>query len=117
MKTKLLTIGGGVLLSILIGWVISLKSDLSQERKLNTELNEEIDRLVEERKAEVKIMRDSAQLAVAKEAAKGKKRFDSILNLPPTIIYRPYVKEVYPNRDLNTALRVHSEHKQDSSNR
>jgi hypothetical protein len=117
MKTKLLSFGAIATFSALSGWIIYLKIESSNKDKIIQEQYVEIDRLIEEKKTELKSIRDSAQLAIKKEVKEGQKRFDSIINIPPRIQYIRYEEKIYVNRSLDDALRVHAEYKRSREQR
>lgn len=60
--------------------------------------------LIEEKKDDLKKVRDSAFVKINEITIKSQNRFDSIANIPPTIKWYPYEKPVFTNRTLDIAL-------------
>ena len=77
-------------------WYQNEKSFLEQEN-----LN-----LIEEKKEDIKKVRDSAFAKINELTTSSKNRFDSILNIPPTIKWYPYEKPIYADRDLDSSLDI-----------
>ncbi len=67
--------------------------------------------LKEAKKIELRKVRDSAFVKIDSIVSSSSKKFDSILNIPPTIKWRKYEKPIYINRSLDDALDVISGYK------
>ncbi len=80
---------------------------------LTNNLTKENNFLKNEKKEEVRRIRDSAFLRVDEITRLSNKKFDSILNIPPTIKWKKYEKLIYTNRSLDDALDVISDYKYD----
>lgn len=96
-----------VLLGAIIGGYIYHQSEID---KLETELFE----LQEHEKEELRRVRDSAFAEIDTLIIRSDRKFDSILNIPPSVKYIPYEKPVYPDRTLDDALDVHADYKADT---
>lgn len=71
--------------------------------------------LKKEKKKELKIVRDSAFKKIQEITVLSSKKFDSIINIPEKIKWQFYEKPIYINRNLDTALDIHSEYKANSN--
>lgn len=111
MKTKLLY---GVVTVLLAATAYLKIQNYSKDSKI-TDLESTVFEMQENIKKDLKKIRDSALSESTKAAKKSKKSFDSILNIPLTIKYVRYEEKVYANRNLDDALRVHSEYKRSSN--
>lgn len=92
------------LLAVMVGGYFYFKNQVSFLENENSDLKEE-------KKEELKRVRDSAFVKIETLTKRSDERFDSIVNLPPTIKWRKYEVPVYPNRTLDDALDVHSNYK------
>lgn len=107
LKSK---IGLYVIIALLVGLIGQFVYFKHENNRL---LLENAD-LKEEKKVELKRVRDSAFVRIETLTQKSNERFDSILNIPPTIKWRKYEKPVYIDRTLDDALRIHSKYKADT---
>lgn len=88
-----------VLLIALVGLFFFYKNEVN-------DLNNEIFDLKEEKKSELKAVRDSAQVAIDDRIEKSTKSFDSLFSLKNKIKYIPYEKFIYADRGLDEALNI-----------
>lgn len=77
-------------------------------------LNKLNNKLKKEKLEEVKRVRDSAIYKIEKITITSKKRFDSILSIPPKIKWKKYERPIYIDRTLDDALDIISEYKYNS---
>ena len=99
MKTKTILIIIGILIIVIVGQYFYFKvktSDLEQEN---------LD-LVEEKKVELKQVRDSAFVKIEELTINSQIAFDSILEISQKIKYVPYEKFIYADRNLDDALDI-----------
>ncbi len=99
MKTKTILIGFLILIIIIVAQFFYFKmktSDLEQE---NLDLQEE-------KKVELKQVRDSAFYKITELTINSKITFDSILEISKEIQYIPYERLIYADRNLDTALDI-----------
>ena len=106
MKTKfflyiIIALGG-----LLIGQFFIYKNNISDLEFENQELKEE-------KKSELKRVRDSSFVKITKLTERVSV-LDSIVSLPPKIKWIKYEKPIYINRSLDDAIRIHSKHKTDT---
>lgn len=104
MKTKTILIIIGTLIIIIVAQFFYFKiktSDLEQEN---------LD-LVEDKKDELKQVRDSAFWKITQLTIKSQITFDSILDISQEIKYIPYEKFIYADRNLDDALDIISNYK------
>lgn len=80
------------------------------KNKVSSLENENAD-LKEEKKNELKRVRDSATVRIDTLISRSNRSFDSILKQNVEIKYVPYEKLVYPNRTLDDALDVISKYR------
>lgn len=91
---------------IIIALLVLLIGQYFYYRHQNNNLYDTIAELREEQKKELKQARDSAYFKIETITKVSKKKFDSILAIPPTIKYIKYEKPYYVNRSLDDALRL-----------
>jgi hypothetical protein len=70
--------------------------------------------LLEEKKTDLKKVRDSAFVKINEITVNSKNRFDSIANIPPIIKWYPYEKPIFINRDVDSALDIISRYNYNS---
>lgn len=99
MKTKTILIIIGILIIIIAGQFFLYKSNLFDK-------DQEILDLVEDKKVELKQVRDSAFFKINELTVKSQITFDSILEISQKIQYIPYEKLIYADRNLDDALDI-----------
>lgn len=107
MNSKISLYGIILLLLIIAGQFFYFKY------KKNLLLEENI-LLKKEKKEKLIKIRDSAFVKIKNITELSQKKFDSILNIPPTIKWKKYEKPVYIYRTLDDALDIHSRYKSDT---
>lgn len=107
MKSKIISYLAIVLLIGITIQFFYFDSKISELSIKNTEL-------IEEKKKELKQARDSATAKIDTITKSSRKRFDSIVNLPPKIKWKKYEKPIYIDRSLDDAIRIHSKYKSDT---
>lgn len=104
MKTKVILIAFGVLVAVIVAQFFIYKSQKSFLEQENLELQQE-------KKEEIKKVRDSAFVKINDLTIDSQNKFDSILKISQKIKYIPYEKLIYPDRNLNDALDVISDYR------
>ncbi len=104
MKTKTILILFSILIIIIGGQYFLYKSR-------NADKDQEILDLQEEKKTELKMVRDSAFFKIEELTINSQITFDSILEISQEIKYIPYEKLIYADRNLDDALDIISDYK------
>ena len=103
MKTKTILIIIGILIIIIGGQYFLYKSQ-------NADKDQEILDLIEDKKVELKKVRDSAFFKIKELTINSQITFDSILEISQKIKYIPYEKLIYADRNLDDALDIISDY-------
>lgn len=104
MKTKTILTIIGILIIIIVIQFFYFKSQNSFLVQQNLDL-------IEEKKVDLKKVRDSAFFKIEELTANSQITFDSILEISQEIKYFPYEKLIYVNRSLDDALDIISNYR------
>jgi hypothetical protein len=104
LKNKIILIVGAILLAVIVVQYFIFKNQQSFLEQQNLDLQEE-------RKTEIKMVRDSAFVKIKELTISSQEKFDSILEINQEIKYIPYEKLIYFDRSLDDALDILSGYK------
>lgn len=104
VKNKTILIVFGILILAIVGQFFLYKNQKSFLEQENLDLKEE-------KKVEIKKVRDSAFAKIEEITISSKETFDSILNISQKIKYIPYEKLIYADRNLDDALDIISNYR------
>lgn len=106
-----------ILLGVFIALCGVIVSQFFYYKSESADKDNEIFELKTVRLKDLKQQRDEAFNQIDTLSKNSKRRFDSIINLPPTIKWRKYEVPTYVDRSLDDALDIHAEHKADKGAR